>query len=315
MKRGTDLKLKFRLLQRKLTLSSWEAKGLLQALWDFTAENAQRGDVGRFTDDEIAAGLDWDRCPGRELVEALVSTRWIDTHPDHRLVVHNWHAHCEDWVLKRVHRAGQLFASLPPDHSGQPTANGGKRCPPTADTVRQRPPIGALPGPGPEPVPGPGPKEHPKSPPPAAPVSSSTRSKPKLKPNPPPGWAFAVVDVLESELQSVEGAAFPKGWRLRSAKAIAEMPECAPELGQLFEASGEKALIDRLVIAVRWAMSPANRDSGYEVEIRSGADLRNKWPQLTNAARRNARASPAAKREKFDTDLQAAIARVTHGRA
>lgn len=110
MKRGTDGLLKFKQLQRDLGLTRYECKGLLQDLWDFTAANATAGDIGKFSDDEIAHELEWRGEP-RELLEALVARRWLDVHSEHRLVVHDWPDHCEDWVHMRLARAVEVFAN------------------------------------------------------------------------------------------------------------------------------------------------------------------------------------------------------------
>ncbi len=109
MKQGTENTLKFKLLQRMLNLPLWQAKGLLQSLWDLTAQSAPRGDIGRFTYDEIAAGLDWRGDP-QALIDALVETRWIDQHDEHGLIIHDWPDHCESSVHRRLVRAGQRFA-------------------------------------------------------------------------------------------------------------------------------------------------------------------------------------------------------------
>lgn len=147
MKRGTDLKLKFKLLQNKLELRMYVVKGLLQAIWDFTTENAPLGDIGRFSDDEIAIGIDWPAERAAELIEALVSAHWLDRSKEHRLIVHDWHEHVEEWLRKRIIRSGKRFAS---EDGGQrqPMADNGSQWQTTADN-------GSLPEPGPVPVPDP----------------------------------------------------------------------------------------------------------------------------------------------------------------
>lgn len=117
MKSGTESKLKFKQLQRQLGLALWEARGLLDTLWYFTANNCPTGAIGKFTDDEIAVGLDWNR-PERspsELVETLLSVRWLDENARERLIVHDWSEHCEDTVHKALARRVEVFAdgSLP----------------------------------------------------------------------------------------------------------------------------------------------------------------------------------------------------------
>ncbi len=110
MKRGTERLLKFKRLKLQLGLRDWQAKGLLQAVWDFAAENAPRGDVGRFTDPDIALGIDYDGDP-EALVAALVECGWLDEHPEHRLVVHDWYEHVEDYVHLALARRGDVFAT------------------------------------------------------------------------------------------------------------------------------------------------------------------------------------------------------------
>ncbi len=159
MKRGTELKLKFRELKQALGLPIWQVKGILQALWDFVGENAIHGDVGRFSDEQIAVGIEYAG-DAQNLMRILRETRWLDAHPTHRLVVHDWHEHCEDRVKKWVEReardkGGPGFASaknVSKHHDGggqqRTTADDVRQCPTTADN-------GSLPEPEPEPIPEP----------------------------------------------------------------------------------------------------------------------------------------------------------------
>lgn len=79
--------------------------GVLDLLWDFTAMYAIRGDIGRWSNEELADAMDW---PGdaESLICALATARFIDVHPLHRYVIHNWCEHAPDWVKKRVQRQG-----------------------------------------------------------------------------------------------------------------------------------------------------------------------------------------------------------------
>ena len=103
MKRGTEHLLKFKKLKLRLGLSTWETKGLLQSIWDLAAENAILGDVGRFSNADIAFGVEYAKDPD-DLIAALVECRWLDVDPTYRLMIHDWFDHCEDWVKKRVYR-------------------------------------------------------------------------------------------------------------------------------------------------------------------------------------------------------------------
>ncbi len=109
MKAGTEGKLKFKQLQRKLKLALWEARGLLDTLWYFTAQNCPAGDIGRFSDEEIAIGIDW-KGDAEKLINALTETRWIDRNDSCRLSIHDWPEHCEESVHKHLARRGLYFA-------------------------------------------------------------------------------------------------------------------------------------------------------------------------------------------------------------
>lgn len=110
MKSGTEAKLKFKQLQRRLNLAVWQARGLLDTLWNFAANNCPAGDIGRFTDEEIAIGIDWRDEPSI-LIDALASCRWIDrTASPSRLVIHDWPEHCEFEVHKSLARKAEAFA-------------------------------------------------------------------------------------------------------------------------------------------------------------------------------------------------------------
>lgn len=122
MKKGTIEHPKLLLLEAALRITKIEAIGLLEALWHWTARYAPRGDIGKFTDEQIAQGAFWPRKDCDRLIEALVDKRWIDRHEEHRLVVHGWSEHAEDMVRKYLNRTGQTFAD------GQPPYNKRSSC-------------------------------------------------------------------------------------------------------------------------------------------------------------------------------------------
>lgn len=72
---------------------------MLESLWHFAAGYAKRGDVGRFTDEEIASHLEW-RGDAAQMVAALVEARWLDRCPCHRLRVHHWKDHADQTVSR-----------------------------------------------------------------------------------------------------------------------------------------------------------------------------------------------------------------------
>lgn len=114
MKKETVNLLKFKKLQAMAGLSLWEATGVLQALWMFAARETPQGDIGRFSNEDIAYGIEFPLERIDRVVEVLVATRWLDASEAHRLVVHDWPDHCEDAVKMRLVRAGLPFADGTP---------------------------------------------------------------------------------------------------------------------------------------------------------------------------------------------------------
>lgn len=111
MKRGTTEHPKFKRLVRRLDRDGSAVGGILEFLWHFTARVAPAGDVGRFSNEDIAEAC-MTSVPPDELIEALVVERWLDRHddPEVRLVVHGWAEHADDNVHRALARAGRLFA-------------------------------------------------------------------------------------------------------------------------------------------------------------------------------------------------------------
>lgn len=97
MKANTPELMKFKRLQRRLNDTRRGTVGLLESLWIGVAKNCPEGDVGRFSNEEIAIMVDWEGCP-EQLVEALVECGWLDASEEHRLIVHDWAEHCPTYV-------------------------------------------------------------------------------------------------------------------------------------------------------------------------------------------------------------------------
>jgi hypothetical protein len=106
----TDL-IKFKKLQRRLKESVRGVVGLLEMLWQATAKNCPQGDIGKFGNEDIAIMVDWDGDPD-ELVAALVECRWLDSCDEHRLLVHDWHEHCPQYVRGNLAKSMRKFANL-----------------------------------------------------------------------------------------------------------------------------------------------------------------------------------------------------------
>lgn len=101
MKQGALGHPKMRRLARSLGLPRLHAAGMVEALFHFTNEYAYRGDVGRFSDDEIADVLEWGGDPAA-LTTALLEAGWADYHPIHRLVIHDWPDHAPDYTKRKA---------------------------------------------------------------------------------------------------------------------------------------------------------------------------------------------------------------------
>lgn len=112
MKAGTPELMKFHRLQRRLGETKRGLVGLLELLWQATAKNAPAGDIGRFTNEEIAILCDWEGDPDG-MITALIETGWLDESTPHRLVVHDWSAHCPSYVKGNMAKYDRPFADAP----------------------------------------------------------------------------------------------------------------------------------------------------------------------------------------------------------
>lgn len=109
MKANTPELMKFKRLQRKLGETRRGVIGLLESMWIEVARNCPEGDIGRFTDEEIAIMVDWSGDP-EVLVKSLVECRWLDRCAERRLVVHDWDDHCPRYVKGGLARQGKVVA-------------------------------------------------------------------------------------------------------------------------------------------------------------------------------------------------------------
>lgn len=113
--------LKFLKLKRRLALPHWQVVGLLESLWLFTQTNAAAGDIGRHSDEDIAAGIEWAGDPG-ELIDALVNCRWLDRCDRCRLVVHDWEDHAPNHLKGNLAKLKIPFAEAVAN-SNQPSSD------------------------------------------------------------------------------------------------------------------------------------------------------------------------------------------------
>ena len=113
----------------------------------------------------------------------------------------------------------------------------------------------------------------------------------------PAGWAVTLSELLITLLEPVPGARIPRGAKTRWASEIEALAKEAPEL-----ANGNAT--KHLEAGIRWALGPENLGREFEVVIRSGQSLRQKWPQLVAAARRKRKSDPI----DFEAELRKRMA-------
>jgi hypothetical protein len=185
---------KFANLSRILKMPKYKIMGILETLWHFAGKNSPQGNIGKYSNEEIAAWIGWEGEP-EELINALGRSKWIDRDKTHRLLVHDWADHADNATKMALGRK-KLQALR---HDGTPWSDEPKPLPLgtyCAHSVETPPPQRgdsvemewAPPGPGPEPVPGPG----------AGPVPV---------PGPEP-----VPDKPDSQLERVPGEPAPRGF-------------------------------------------------------------------------------------------------------
>jgi len=109
MKMATIESVKFKKLKRTLKLKDWQVVGVLESLSMFACRNAPEGDVGRWSNDDIAAAIEWDG-DANELIDALVQERWLDECDQHRLLIHDWSDHAPTWLKNNLKSHGKEVA-------------------------------------------------------------------------------------------------------------------------------------------------------------------------------------------------------------
>jgi hypothetical protein len=109
MKANTTDLIKFKKLQRKLNESVRGIVGLLEMLWQATSKNCPCGDIGKFSNEDIAIMVDWEG-DHDALIEALVACKWLDECDENRLVVHDWEEHCPTYIRGNLARSRRDFA-------------------------------------------------------------------------------------------------------------------------------------------------------------------------------------------------------------
>jgi len=109
VKRGATEHPKMMMLASVLGVQKWGAVGIMESVWHFTAKYAPQGDIGKYSDEMIAAGIGWQDDPKR-LIEALLGCGWADLSGQGRPIVHDWSEHADDYADKYLARHGLTYA-------------------------------------------------------------------------------------------------------------------------------------------------------------------------------------------------------------
>lgn len=222
MKRGGPEHPKTKRLSAILKIPKYQAVGILESVFNFTALYAKRGDIGKWTNAEIAAAIEWQGDPDA-LINALADARWLDRCTKHRLLVHDWEHHCDQTAERSDEVRKQGFAKL---FTAESTPMLGDASIQLAKTIPPKP--------SPEPSPEPSPKPSPKSSPESSPVAGATKLEKSASPIPvvdesaiPPDrkWCRRFSDTIN--LDRDEADAFydhhtARGWVLSGGKKMVD---------------------------------------------------------------------------------------------
>lgn len=164
---------KFAELKRLLDAPKHVALGALEAIWHFAGRFTPQGNIGKYPDSTIEAWVEWSGEPGA-LIEALVSSHWLDRDSIHRILVHDWPQHADKATKQALTRAKQEFCTPTPPTVRELKAQieHGVHTVGTQNSVLSALPV---PVPVPEPVPVPVPEPEPVAPAPRNQPPKNTR--------------------------------------------------------------------------------------------------------------------------------------------
>jgi hypothetical protein len=111
VKQGVETQVKFKKLKLKLQLPQWQVVGLLESIWKLAMSSAQAGDIGRYSDEDIAVCIEYAG-DANELIEAMVESGWLDKDPEFRLVIHDWSEHAPTWLRGNFTKHKRQFADV-----------------------------------------------------------------------------------------------------------------------------------------------------------------------------------------------------------
>lgn len=103
MKSGIASHVKTMRLKLALKIPLYQAIGILESIAQLCEGCADEGDIGRFSNEEIAASLEWHG-DADTLVNALIESRWFDVDDECRLAFHDWLDHAPNYIKDRVRK-------------------------------------------------------------------------------------------------------------------------------------------------------------------------------------------------------------------
>lgn len=168
---------KFADLKARLSVPRYVALGALETLWHFTGRFTPQGNIGKYSDAQIEAWLEWDGAPGA-LITALIGSRWVDRDTEFRILVHDWAIHADKATKQALNRAKMEFCvpTVCTEFHGVHTLGAHSSV------------LKSLPVPVPVPVPVPEPEPEPQF---LRPLPDSSPRMPKTM------WAEAPIDFVE----------------------------------------------------------------------------------------------------------------------
>lgn len=271
MKSGTPSHIKTKKLKMLLKLPLWQVVGILESLWHFAGDCADDGGVGRYSNEDIAAYMEWDGDPD-ELINAFVHCRWLDPHPVHRLVVHDWEDERPYYIEERIRKREQRLAAKKP---GTRPEEAGTR-PPNSGTVPGR---GQENGGQSDQT---KPKQTQPNPTKANPTDFSRRLRFDEEDMGLAIWMFDLIQTMQPDRRPPNFDAWANTFRIMREND----GRAPPEIRSLFE----------------WC----NRDSFWKTNVLSPDKLREKWDdlQLKRTNNRNGKSTQASAGKQYDPDAK-----------
>ena len=121
MKQSTTSSIKFMRLKRALGRHKWEVLGILEAIIHFAIANTPAGNLGKYSNGDIAASIEYQD-DADFLIKSLAESGWLDPHPEHRFIIHDWADHAPRYVKGNLSRHGKEIVKLVTEQSPKEVA-------------------------------------------------------------------------------------------------------------------------------------------------------------------------------------------------